>query len=267
MGRSPISVRWVETNKGDDTNPNIRSRLVAREIRTAGQDAIFAPTSPLESLRMVLSYASTDIDGVVKHVRDPLDEKRTQILLVDILRAYFNAKTSEDDPVYVELPPDLNAPPGMCGLLRRHMYGTRRAAEGWQDEYSSSLLEMGFHQGPAFPCVFHHRPRGVNVSVHGDDFTAAGPKAELDWFEGEMKTRYELTVGGRLGPGATDDKEASVLNRIVRWTDQGFEHEADPRQVERLLEEIELGEGGVKSVVTLGVKPRQHQFLEEKPPA
>ena len=36
MGRPPISVRWVETNKGDDQNPNIHSRLVAREIRTAG---------------------------------------------------------------------------------------------------------------------------------------------------------------------------------------------------------------------------------------
>ena len=44
MGRSPISVRWVEVNKGDDHNPNIRSRLVAGEIRTAGQDAIVAPT-------------------------------------------------------------------------------------------------------------------------------------------------------------------------------------------------------------------------------
>ena len=59
MGRPPISVRWVETNKGDDQTPNIRSRLVAREIRTAGQDAIFAPTPPLESLRMILSMATT----------------------------------------------------------------------------------------------------------------------------------------------------------------------------------------------------------------
>ena len=87
MGRSPISVRWVETNKGDDENPNIRSRLVAREIRMAGQDAIFAPTPPLESLRMVLSYAATDIAGHVSHVRDPTSERRTQLLLVDISRA------------------------------------------------------------------------------------------------------------------------------------------------------------------------------------
>ena len=29
IGKPPISVRWVETSKGDDDNPNIRSRLVA----------------------------------------------------------------------------------------------------------------------------------------------------------------------------------------------------------------------------------------------
>ena len=81
MRRPPISVRWVETNKGDDQNPNIRSRLVAREIRTAGQDAIFAPTPPLESLRMILTMATTDFPGKRKHVRDPDSEDRTQVML------------------------------------------------------------------------------------------------------------------------------------------------------------------------------------------
>ena len=31
-----VETTWVETNKGDDESPNIRSRLLAREIRTAG---------------------------------------------------------------------------------------------------------------------------------------------------------------------------------------------------------------------------------------
>ena len=48
-GRPPISVRWVEVSKGDDDNPNYCSRLFAREIRMAGEDSIFAPTTPLES--------------------------------------------------------------------------------------------------------------------------------------------------------------------------------------------------------------------------
>ena len=37
-GKAPIAVRWIDTNKGDDDCPNYRSRLVAREIRKAGED-------------------------------------------------------------------------------------------------------------------------------------------------------------------------------------------------------------------------------------
>ena len=71
-GKPSITVRWVDVNKGDNTNPNIRSRLVARQIRQAGEDAIFAPTPPLEALRSsILSMATTDFPGRPQHVRDP----------------------------------------------------------------------------------------------------------------------------------------------------------------------------------------------------
>ena len=53
-----------------------------------------------------------------------------------------------------------------------------------------------------------------------------------------MRKHYELTVGGRLGPGPGDDKEATVLNRVVRWTQQGVEMEADPRQPAKLLRDL-----------------------------
>lgn len=56
-------MRRVESNKGDDINPNVRSRLAAREIHSVGEHVIFAPTPPLESLRMALSFAATDLNG------------------------------------------------------------------------------------------------------------------------------------------------------------------------------------------------------------
>ena len=43
-GRPPVTVRWVETNKGDDVNPNIRSRLVARQI--CGPCLLYTSPSP-----------------------------------------------------------------------------------------------------------------------------------------------------------------------------------------------------------------------------
>ena len=112
--------------------------------------------------------------------------------------------------------------------LLRHMYGTRAAADGWHGEYASTLVEeLGFSIGDSSACVFYHRQRGLRCSVHGDDLTTCGPKNQLDWFKGELEKHYELTGAHRLGPGAEDDKEARVLNRIVRWTPEGIAYEAD----------------------------------------
>ena len=128
--RDRITVKWVDTNKGDDEQPNYRSRLVAREIRRKGEDSIFAPTPPLESLRTILMLAATPTLWAPAWVQQE-GPHRMQVSFIDISRAYFNAKTSEEHPVYVELAPeDPDFGKGPCGRLNVHMYGTRMAADG-----------------------------------------------------------------------------------------------------------------------------------------
>ena len=46
-----IPTRWIDINKGEESNPNYRSRFVAKESKTAGGDGLFAATPPLEALR------------------------------------------------------------------------------------------------------------------------------------------------------------------------------------------------------------------------
>jgi hypothetical protein len=77
-----------------------------------------------------------------------------------------------------------------------------------------------------------------------------------------MQSKFELTIGPRLGPGGDDAKEASILNRIVRYTAEGVMYEADPRQAERLIQECGLE--GAKSVATPGLKETSAQLAEEK---
>ncbi len=265
-GRVPITVRWIDTNKGDDEHPNYRSRLVAREIRRAGEDPIFAPTPPLESLRTIISLAATNVRGATPHVRDPLSERRTQVSFMDIRRAYFCAATDPNDPTYVELPAEDKDCGSMVGLLKKHMYGTRRAADGWHCEYAGRLVhDMGFAIGDASACVFYHRARNLRCSVHGDDLTTVGSKANLDWFRRELEKHYELTEPHRLGPGREDDKEALVLNRVVRWTSEGLEMEADPRQAEKLLRDLKLDGDGVKTAASPGVKATREQLDADVP--
>ena len=128
---------------------------------------------------------------------------------VDVQRAYFNAKIDrEAAPCFVDLPREVPESGQQCAELLRHMYGTRPAADGWQEEYSTALVRMGFQQGIASPNVFRHHERNISCSVHGDDFTSCGPSDALDWFEAKVASEYEISVGPRLGPGPGDAKQA-----------------------------------------------------------
>ena len=169
-GRPPISVRWVDVNKGDDLNPRYRSRLVARQLKAMDRTgtSYFAPTPPLESLRTILSFASSTI-GKWRPCYDPRSNRRIQISCVDVARAYFNAKTDPEEQLYVRLPPEHPDHGTHAGELVRHMYGTRPSADGWREEYSSFLVsQLKVRQGKATPCVFVHEQRQIVVSVHGD---------------------------------------------------------------------------------------------------
>ena len=111
--------------------------------------------------------------------------------------------------------------------------------------------------------MFYHEDLNLVCAVHGDDFTVRGPKRSLDAFVEGMNKLYEFKIGGRLGPGDGDDKEGTILNRVVRWTARGLEYEADPRQGEKVL--FELGLEGANSLATPGLRPTSAQIGDDAP--
>ena len=68
----------------------------------------------------------------------------------------------------------------------------------------------------------------------------------------DLRKVWVIKVLATLGPEPDDDKEVSILNRVVRWCDDCLLYEADPRHVEKLLKEAGLEK--CKSVTTPGVK-------------
>ncbi len=228
----------------------MRCRWVARELRD-DQDVIFAAIAPYESIRLLLCIAAAKEETSHK---GKVGGERLQISMIDIKRAYLNAIVDEDKPIYVELPPEDPEHGRKCGKLCRHLYGTRGAAAGWEDEYSSFMVQAGFTMAIASGCLFYHPGKDLRVVVYGDDFTAVGSCSDIDWFEATLEAKYAITRRGRLGSGSTDEKEMTLLNRVVRWVDgTGLEVEADPRQAERLV--AQLGMTGANPVGTPGVKP------------
>ena len=172
-------------------------------------------------------------------------------------------KDRENAPSFVELPAEDPDKGRLCGELLRHMYGTRPAADGWQEEYSTCLVRLGFVQGESSANVFHHLEKQIALSVHGDDLTATGPKDALDWYEAAIASEYEVKIHPRIGPGRQDAKEMRVLNRVITWHESHIEYEADPRQAERLVEECGLT--GSNPMGTPGSKSSFQEHEADKP--
>ena len=115
-GRAPIKTGCADTNKGAAAQPNVRCRWVVKEFNTGPRPDLFAPTSPLEGVKLVVSQAAST------------GKADTVLLIVDVRRAYFYAKSTRR--VFVELPVEDDQPgdEGMCGLLQQCLFGTRDAA-------------------------------------------------------------------------------------------------------------------------------------------
>ena len=241
-GQRVVSVKWVDTNKGTDEKPEIRCRLVARDFKGNDKDRedLFAATPPWELKKLLMSHAA-DVSG----------GRTRKMLLIDVKKAHLNSDCKED--VFIELPEEAGAGGDMVGKLRRWLYGFRPAAAAWEHHYAAKLEGEGFIRGLATPVSFYHHEKDVNLVVHGDDFTFTGDQKGLEWVELLMKKWYKVKVCARLGPEKYDDKEATLLGRMVRWLDWGISCESDPKYRKYVMESMALTEDS-KSLSVTGAK-------------
>ena len=133
-GHRIVSVKWVDTNKGTEENPEIRCRLVARDFRGFDKDRedLFAATPPWELKKLLMSHAADRSNG-----------KTRKMLLIDVKKAHLNSECTED--VFIELPQELGAAQDKVGKLRRWLYGFRPAAAAWEAHYANKLEEVCRH--------------------------------------------------------------------------------------------------------------------------
>ena len=155
---------------------------------------------------------------------------------IDVRRVYLQACARRE--VYVELPEE-DQEEGMCGRLVKSMYGTRDAAQNWEEEYCRFMEQLGFQRGIGSPCVFYNPDRNIRAVIHGDDFTLLADEKQLDWFKVKIGEKFEVKFRGRLGPCETDDKAIRVLNRVITWRNDGLLYEPDQRHAEIIVKMLE----------------------------
>ena len=82
----------------------------------------------------------------------------------------------------------------MCGLLQYSLYGTRDAAQNWEEGLASTLNDLKFTTKSACPCVWHGGIKGEHIvaTVHGDDITIGGDLPVVAFFMKMMSRKYEI---------------------------------------------------------------------------
>ena len=99
--------------------------------------------------------------------------------------------------------------------------------------------------------MFYHPDKKLQIVSHVDDFLCAGDAADLWWLRSQLKEGYEVD-GDVLGLRDGESAEGKFLGRILRYTPEGIEWEADPKQVTSLV--AEFGMEDCSGVDTPGVK-------------
>jgi len=251
-GHAPVTLRWVDTNKGGIDNPFIRCRLVARELTAKTPELqaaeLFSAMPPLEAVKLLGSlYVSR------KKSKRGLPLK---LAFYDISRAHFYGEPVRD--IYVELPEEAEeaADKTKCGLLEKSMYGTRDASQRWQDHYTKLFVGEGYRQGTAPGAIFQNDEDDVSFTVHGDDFMVLSDNVGIAHLEAILTTAYDYKCTGKIGTDVGDQSEVLFLGRVFRAEGTvdapELEIEADQRHVELALEALGLSQ--CKGVTTPSVK-------------
>ena len=124
----------------------------------------------------------------------------------------------------------------------------------WQETLSAHLEGIGFVRGRGHPCVFYQPQKNIKTLVHGDDYVSAGSTESMARLEAELSKAYEIKTQKIRGSHG-DVKDGKVLNQILRFTNEGWEIEADQRHAELVVEQLNLcQESGLNAPGAAGAK-------------
>ena len=203
-GANLVSTKWVFTvkTKSDGSVERFKARLVARGFsQEYGTDytETFAPTVRMDTLRLFLAIVAK------------FDLECCQF---DIKNAFTESHLKED--IYLAPPEGVEVKKGKVLKALRSLYGLKQASRDWSLLLKSFLIESGFHQSLADPCLYVHPERRIWLLVYVDDIPAAARQQEqLDWFYKILSTRFNAKNLGEiskiLGVRVTRDRKNKTI--------------------------------------------------------
>ena len=232
-GAAHVRGGWVEDYKGDV----VRSRFVAKQVAYERRADVSQSTPALLVFRLMMSLAASAA---------PIFQGEPVVIGVwDISVAFFHSQM--DELVYVHPPKDL-VPAGWCWKLVRSMYGTRRASRLWADHVRDVLQADGANMVRVISMAFVNEKRRYVAAVWGDDFMFIAGMQGMHHIAEVLERNFESKLIGMIGPGCATST-VKILNRILAWTEKGFEWHADDKHSREVVRRLNLTQGSSYSSV------------------
>jgi hypothetical protein len=149
-------------------------------------DETFAPVARLESIRILLAYAT---------------HHGFKLYQMDVKSAFLNGPIKEE--VYVEQPPGFESEeyPNHVYKLHKALYGLKQAPRAWYECLRDFLIENGFRIGKADSTLFT-RKMGKDLficQIYVDDIIFGSTnKSFCEEFSKIMTDRFEMSMMGVL---------------------------------------------------------------------
>ena len=190
-GRKIVGSKWVFKVKLDENGEAARykCRLVAQGYTQAqGVDyhETFAPVARFGSIRTLLATAA---------------QRGMHVHQMDVHTAFLNGKLDED--IYMSQPEGfvVEGKEEQVCHLHRSLYGLKQSPRCWNRELNCHLLDSGFQQSKADPCVYYRWKNGnLNiVSIYVEDLIlVVDLMKDLEQTKEELSARFKMKDLGQL---------------------------------------------------------------------
>jgi hypothetical protein len=196
--------KWVFTVKSDLSGfvERFKARLVARGFsQVYGEDFFetFAPTVRIDTLRAFCAIVAAE---------------DFECWTFDIKNAFTESRLKER--IYLAPPAGVPVREGYALRVLRSIYGLKQSARDWHSLCKAHLLNNGFTQSLADPCLFVHKERSIIILLYVDDIAAAAPQtSSLQWLSDTLSSRFNTKNLGEiskiLGIRVTRDRKRRTL--------------------------------------------------------
>ena len=187
--RETIGNKWVFLRKRDEKGNIIRykARLVAQGFSQKpgtdySNDGTFAPVMRFETLRTLLALAAVN---------------NWNIRQFDIKGAYLHGTLHE--VIYMRQPEAFDDNSGKVCRLIRPLYGLKQSGNVWNEEFTTTMVTLGFTQLKTDYCCFiRHRNNSFTIVIVWVDDILAFSNSDIgnDQIEAELKSKFEVNSIG-----------------------------------------------------------------------